>query len=165
MAANAQQQKQLPLLGALLGYPAGLIGLAVLGGLAGLAYGDVEAAVGFAAALVGAVVFTGLLLVLLSRTNREVRQRHGARGVLVPVGRGLTMTLPLVAIGTAAEWALSWDCAQVFGPAALAALAYGAGGEMIRLGGPRIRNMLIPGILAMVFSLIWSLGAMLPGML
>ena len=41
MAVKAEQPKRLPLLGALLGYPAGLIGLAVLGGLAVVVLGEV----------------------------------------------------------------------------------------------------------------------------
>ena len=165
MATEVHQQKKPPLFSTLPGYPVGLIGLAAMGGLAGRAYGDVGVAIGFGVALAVALVFTGLLLVLLSRANRDIRDRHGFRGILVPVGRGLIMTLPLAAIGIAAELAFSWDCTQVFGPAALAALAYGAGGDVIRLGGPRIRNMVIPGILAVVFSLIWSLATILPEML
>jgi hypothetical protein len=160
---NARQQRP-GLLSPLLGVALGIAAFAALGALSGSRRGDEEALALAAGGAALAAVFTAALALWLHLVNTEARRRLGLRAAVHCAGRGLMLAIPFALLALLADAGMGWDCSGIFAPAALAAIAYGMGGEQIRLGGGHLRNALFPGLAALAASGLWVLISMLPEM-
>jgi len=164
--ASAALAQPHSLAGAMVGCLAGLVCFATLGAIRWCQYGTGEESLGYAAAgffvagllAAGGVIALGLALHVV---NAHVRAAHGVRGTAWVVGRAMVAVVPFTVLAIIAE-AVGWNAVSIFAPAALAAVAYAAGAETIRLGGGRIVNMIIPGIGSFLFSMLWLLLGALP---
>lgn len=144
-----------------------IICFAILGALTGR---HINSAAGFMlayavfSALIAWVCLTGLAG-LLYASNGQVRQQHGWPGVTQAVAKGMLLIFPFTALALIAEVALGWNATLAFTSAGIMTAGAAVGAEMMKLGGGRLVNMILPTLGASGLSSVWiMLSAFVQGM-
>ena len=135
------------ILGALTGRQAGPEPLNLLGGaLAGVVF----QAIGL-----------GALALLLWAWNPITRKAVGPGGVSAAVNRGALLFVPFAVLGTLADLGLGWNAVQAFTSAGIMSSGAAVGAEVGKLGGGRVRSMIIPAAWCLVLTMAWIFGSSL----
>ncbi|HOO25192.1 MAG TPA: hypothetical protein PKW24_01110 [Clostridiales bacterium] len=94
-----------------------------------------------------------LLLTLLNRPLKEV----DALFAYTAVADGMLFMLPFAIMALTARFALGWGAVMPFASTGLTTAMATAGAELAGKGGKGFLNMMIPSLLALVFSTVWIL--------
>lgn len=138
-------------LGALTARQAGLDPLNLLGGaLGGVAF----QAVGL-----------GVMVLLLWAFNPGARKQHGMGGMSSAVDRGFILLLPFTVLAALADLALGWNAVQAFASAGIMSSGAAVGAELGKLGGGRLRSMLLPTGWCFVLTMVWVVAGSMAMML
>ena len=105
-------------------------------------------------ALVIAALTLSLLLASFHMGTQQLRQydQHFARNV---VGAGMIFMIPFAVLAALALIAFGWDAIMPFASAAVTTGAAAAGTEAMTRGARGLRLMIVPTVIAMIFSTIW----------
>ena len=106
-----------------------------------------------------------LLALILWAANPGARHQYGSRGVGTAITRGFLLLFPFTALALAAELALGWNAVQAFASAGIMSSGAATGAELGKLGGGRLRSMLLPTGWCFVLTITWMVAGSMAVML
>jgi hypothetical protein len=112
-----------------------------------------------AVAAVGGLAAAWLCLWLFGRLlyifNGAVRQKYGWRGVRQAVGRNFLLIIPYTVLALLADLVLGWNASLTFASAGIMTSGSAVGAELMKMGGGKMANMLLPVFGGMGFTMLW----------
>ena len=138
-----------------------LLSFALLGGLTArrVTTEGIAPYVGAVVAVVGMAIGLMLLRWALFAFNPAVAKDHGYRGIKIAVGTGFMMMFPFAVLAAIAEVQFGWNAVQAFAMAGIMTSGAAAGVELVKLGGGRLANAILPMLGGMALSTLWALAA------
>ena len=113
-------------------------------------------------ALVIGILMVRLLIMLFHRGN-GVLFADNKELALEAIRTGMLFMIPFTALAVLAQLLLDWNAVMPFASAAIMTSTASAGTEVMKRGAKGVKNILIPSLLAFVFSTGWMmLVAILP---
>lgn len=97
----------------------------------------------------------GVLALVLWGANPGTRSQYGPRGVGTAIARGFLLLFPFTVLALAAELALGWNAVQAFASAGIMSSGAATGAELGKLGGGRLRSVLLPTGWCFVLTSVW----------
>jgi len=107
------------------------------------------------AAIIGFLT-VNLLIMLLNRGNQELYAKNN-QFARQAVSTGMLFMIPFTVLAVLAQLLLSWNAVMPFASAAIMTASATAGTEVMKSGAQGIKNILIPSLLAFVFSTGWMM--------
>lgn len=103
-----------------------------------------------------------LLIIAFNSGNAALRQADG-QFAREAVKSGMLFMIPFTVLAVLAQFALGWNAVMPFASAAIMTAAATSGTEVMKRGAQGIKNVMLPSVLAFVFSTMWMiLAGMLP---
>lgn len=112
--------------------------------------------------LVIGLLAVNLLIAAFNSSNAPLRQDNG-QFAREAVGTGMLFMIPFTVLAVLAQFALGWNAVMPFASAAIMTASATSGTEVMKRGAQGIKNVMLPSVLAFVFSTMWMiLAGMLP---
>jgi len=102
------------------------------------------------------------LLIGLLRKGNQTLDAENSQFAHQAVSIGMLFMIPFTVLAVLAQLLLDWNAVMPFASAAITTASATAGTEVMKKGAQGIKNVLMPSLLALVFSTAWM---MLAGML
>jgi hypothetical protein len=118
-----------------------------------------------AIATLGGALVAWLCLWLLGRllyvSNSKIRASHGWTAVNETVSRNFLFLIPYTVLALIADQILGWNATLAFASAGIMTSGSAVGADLMKLGGGKIANMLLPMAGGMGFTMLWMTSGML----
>ena len=135
-----------------------LLCFAVLASLAAIRTEDSTAiTIGLVAGPFLGFVLLKILGWLISLFNPQLSQKFGKKTIYWIVNRSFLLLLPFTVLALIATLVLGWEAATAFASAGIMTSSTAIGAELSRLGGGKIRSILLPAAGAIAITAIWML--------
>lgn len=107
------------------------------------------------AAVIG-ILMVNLLVMILRSGNRGLDAENSSFAHEA-VGTGMLFMIPFTVLAILAQLLLSWNAVMPFASAAIMTASATAGTEVMKKGARGLKNILMPSIIAFVFSTGWMM--------
>jgi len=112
--------------------------------------------ISMASAVVIGLLEVNLLVLFLNRGNQAMYAEN-KRFAYEAVSTGMLFMIPFTVLAVLAQLLLDWNAVMPFASAAIMTATASAGTEAIKKGAKGMKNVLVPSLLAFVFSTVWMM--------
>lgn len=107
------------------------------------------------AAIIGFLA-VNLLVILFNRGNQSLHAEDN-QFARQAVKTGMLFMIPFTVLAILAQVLLDWNAVMPFASAAITTASATAGTEVMKKGAKGMKNVLIPSLLALLFSTVWMM--------
>jgi len=112
---------------------------------------------GILVGFVFALITMKLMAVVISIANNDLRQQYGNGFAGQAVEQGMAYLFPFAILAFLAEYFLHWPGTMLFASAGIMTAGASVGAEIAKLGKPKMKNFILPIIVAFLMSTIWMM--------
>jgi hypothetical protein len=97
------------------------------------------------------------MLIVSLKSGNQTLQAENSQFAREAVGTGMLFMIPFTVLAVLAQLLLGWNAVMPFASAAIMTAAATAGTEVMKKGAPGVKNILIPSLIAFIFSTSWMM--------
>ncbi len=97
------------------------------------------------------------LLIMLLRSGNQALHEENNQFAREAVGTGMLFMIPFTVLAVLAQLILGWNAVMPFASAAIMTAAATAGTEVMKKGARGVKNIMVPSLIAFIFSTGWMM--------